>query len=127
MLLFYAFLFFLMIRRPPRSTRTDTLFPYTTLFRSRGDRLGILQHHHAAIQHIEGQMVRAADERANLALQNGHLLGAVEATHLEGVPRHTAGPRLARIRRVDLRCAGAESLPQRSEERRGGKECVRTC
>src|SRR3546814_18636432 len=32
--------FFLMIRRPPRSTRTDTLFPYTTLFRSlveRGD------------------------------------------------------------------------------------------
>src|SRR3546814_10781383 len=30
-----SFLFFLMIRRPPRSTRTDTLFPYTTLFRSR--------------------------------------------------------------------------------------------
>src|SRR3546814_2109648 len=28
--------FFLMIRRPPRSTRTDTLFPYTTLFRSFG-------------------------------------------------------------------------------------------
>src|SRR3546814_17222148 len=30
----YCF-FFLMIRLPPRSTRTDTLFPYTTLFRSR--------------------------------------------------------------------------------------------
>src|SRR3546814_10527115 len=29
-----VFLFFLMIRRPPRSTRTDTRFPYTTLFRS---------------------------------------------------------------------------------------------
>src|SRR3546814_4263794 len=29
--------FFLMIRRPPRSTRTDTLFPYTTLCRSWGD------------------------------------------------------------------------------------------
>src|SRR3546814_13386131 len=28
------FFFVLMIRRPPRSTRTDTLFPYTTLFRS---------------------------------------------------------------------------------------------
>src|SRR3546814_12230378 len=28
------FFFFLMTRRPPRSTRTDTLFPYTTLFRS---------------------------------------------------------------------------------------------
>src|SRR3546814_18598779 len=33
-MLFFCF-FFLMIRRPPRSTRTDTLFPYTTLFRSR--------------------------------------------------------------------------------------------
>src|SRR3546814_13460483 len=32
--LLFLFLFFLMIRRPPRSTRTDTLFPYTTLFRS---------------------------------------------------------------------------------------------
>src|SRR3546814_18922775 len=33
---FYLFVvFFLMIRRPPRSTRTDTLFPYTTLFRSK--------------------------------------------------------------------------------------------
>src|SRR3546814_11958961 len=30
--------FFLMCRRPPRSTRTDTLFPYTTLFRAHGDR-----------------------------------------------------------------------------------------
>src|SRR3546814_8758506 len=33
-LCFYCCFFFLMIRRPPRSTRTDTLFPYTTLFRS---------------------------------------------------------------------------------------------
>src|SRR3546814_20697587 len=32
--LWYLVVFFLMIRRPPRSTRTDTLFPYTTLFRS---------------------------------------------------------------------------------------------
>src|SRR3546814_14843412 len=30
----YLLFFVLMIRRPPRSTRTDTLFPYTTLFRS---------------------------------------------------------------------------------------------
>src|SRR3546814_19864763 len=30
----FIILFFLMIRRPPRSTRTDTLFPYTSLFRS---------------------------------------------------------------------------------------------
>src|SRR3546814_8839788 len=32
-------IFFLMIRRPPRSTRTDTLFPYTTLFRSLGEQI----------------------------------------------------------------------------------------
>src|SRR3546814_16162564 len=37
----YCVFFFLMIRRPPRSTRTDTLFPYTTLFRSRGTRLAL--------------------------------------------------------------------------------------
>src|SRR3546814_4515959 len=35
------FVFFLMIRRPPRSTRTDTLFPDTTLFRSAADRARI--------------------------------------------------------------------------------------
>src|SRR3546814_5286639 len=35
-------LFFLMIRRPPRATRTDTLFPYTTLFRSINVALGNL-------------------------------------------------------------------------------------
>src|SRR3546814_1966950 len=34
MLLYDSSIFFVMIRRPPRSTRTDTLFPYTTLFRS---------------------------------------------------------------------------------------------
>src|SRR3546814_7324390 len=34
MFIVYSYFFFLMIRRPPRSTRTDTLFPYTTLFRS---------------------------------------------------------------------------------------------
>src|SRR3546814_11623480 len=33
-MVFKYMFFFLMIRRPPRSTRTDTLFPYTTLFRS---------------------------------------------------------------------------------------------
>src|SRR3546814_16981224 len=34
MLFSLVFLFFLMLRRPPRFTRSDTLFPYTTLFRS---------------------------------------------------------------------------------------------
>src|SRR3546814_322535 len=59
----YAVFFFLMIRRPPRSTRTDTLFPYTTLFRSVADALdhrridglgvGLVGHHLAAVgQHL---------------------------------------------------------------------------
>src|SRR3546814_13825160 len=37
-----VFFFFLMLRRPPRSTRTDTLFPYTTLFRSWRPPAGII-------------------------------------------------------------------------------------
>src|SRR3546814_10713161 len=37
--------FFLRIRRPPRSTRTDTLFPYTTLFRSLVRKIGIARLH----------------------------------------------------------------------------------
>src|SRR3546814_7624489 len=35
-----------MIRRPPRATRTDTLFPYTTLFRSQRARYGALEKPH---------------------------------------------------------------------------------
>src|SRR3546814_9851909 len=42
-----------MIRRPPRSTRTDTLFPYTTLFRS--SRLDPVRHHRI------GRAVKAID------------------------------------------------------------------
>src|SRR3546814_12392151 len=51
---FVCIIFFLMIRRPPRSTRTDTLFPYTTLFRShqrgvgQADRMGEHRRHAAA-------------------------------------------------------------------------------
>src|SRR3546814_8071363 len=41
--------FFLMIRRPPRSTRTDTLFPYTTLFRSL-----VEQHEGTDAEHDQG-------------------------------------------------------------------------
>src|SRR3546814_5676453 len=38
-----------MIRRPPRSTRTDTLFPYTTLFRSSRDKMVEMDHSRAYI------------------------------------------------------------------------------
>src|SRR3546814_14662549 len=62
-------IFFLMIRRPPRSTRTDTLVPYTTLFRSAdADAHGVGGDGHA-FDHdvrIEAQDV-AVFERAGLA------------------------------------------------------------
>src|SRR5215813_15005276 len=51
----FFFFFFLMIRRPPRST----LFPYTTLFRSQGDRLGAaVDVHGEATGEHEEQRVR---------------------------------------------------------------------
>src|SRR3546814_20889126 len=56
------FLFFLMTRRPPRSTRTDTLFPYTTLFRSTEP----LVHHdviRARVVVAEAELERGRDER----------------------------------------------------------------
>src|SRR3546814_17890097 len=42
-----------MIRRPPRSTRTDTLFPYTTLFRSQARHLGVGRDRRAAFGGVE--------------------------------------------------------------------------
>src|SRR3546814_7573765 len=50
--------FFLIIRRPPRSTRTDTLFPYTTLFRSDCARLHAAPGRHC--RHSGAARLRAA-------------------------------------------------------------------
>src|SRR3546814_1286238 len=49
-----------MIRRPPRSTRTDTLFPYTTLFRSPGDDGDRLSLRHAGVR--AGRLRRERDQ-----------------------------------------------------------------
>src|SRR3546814_118478 len=55
--------FFLMIRRPPRSTRTDTLFPYTTLFRSARDAFyrGDIGRRIVAFHEAEGGLLRERD------------------------------------------------------------------
>src|SRR3546814_10549691 len=58
----YGLFFFLMIRRPPRSTRTDTLFPYTTLFRSLGGN---------AVGMYGQQSQNATNAIANLLTQQG--------------------------------------------------------
>src|SRR3546814_5128962 len=53
-----------MIRRPPRSTRTDTLFPYTTLFRSK-------------IVIFSGSDYRVLEASGNIARQHGLTISAV--------------------------------------------------
>src|SRR3546814_13579397 len=71
-----------MIRRPPRSTRTDTLFPYTTLFRSvEADRIGHRQNLHlaeaAAAFHegdVEGFVLALAQRGKGSVRAGGRLL-----------------------------------------------------
>src|SRR3546814_8700243 len=62
-----------MIRRPPRSTRTDTLFPYTTLFRSPDDADHIALHklQRDALQHLE-----AAERLVHVAAADDRLVGS---------------------------------------------------
>src|SRR3546814_20566893 len=50
-----------MIRRPPRSTRTDTLFPYTTLFRSESARELVVHGHRVLVQTGAGEGIGAHD------------------------------------------------------------------
>src|SRR3546814_15932671 len=64
-----------MIRRPPRSTRTDTLFPYTTLFRSEGpERERHIEHHRRAT----GDPQRDRQHREPEQFARPRMLGPVE-------------------------------------------------
>src|SRR3546814_599546 len=65
-LLLTSYFFFLMIRRPPRSTRTDTLFPYTTLFRSRDVRHDVEGEDGHAAERAAGEHVEDAEDAAGL-------------------------------------------------------------
>src|SRR3546814_3656430 len=74
-----------MIRRPPRSTRTDTLFPYTTLFRSGGvfARLGFL----AAVEAgPDGVPVAAGRALAILGRAGFEEVGVLDAVEQRGEP-----------------------------------------
>src|SRR3546814_2948287 len=93
-LIIFFHLFFLMIRRPPRSTRTDTLFPYTTLFRS----FEALEEAHAEQRHAAGLL---ADRRRQVV--------ELELADAQGAQGDRGGMHYARGRAVAL----AVSQPQR--------------
>src|SRR3546814_16021221 len=104
-----------MIRRPPSTTRTDTLFPYTTLFRSQPMRLLLIgaeaderfAYHADVDRHdraIGGRGVGQFADEADI-LADVHARAAIFLGH-----RHPEQPHVA----------------HRSEERRVGKECVST-
>src|SRR3546814_17358290 len=86
--------FFLMIRRPPRSTRTDTLFPYTTLFRS-------LALDHLQMHQLAGRIIDVNQQRAlRPAILKPPVLRAIELDQLAAaVPAVTRllGPGAASI------------------------------
>src|SRR3546814_13913588 len=79
-----------MIRRPPRSTRTDTLFPYPTLFRSIRSKLAsdldaraaetVLAQARQALVRAEGQRVLLVHALALLAGQGAHYYATIRPT-----------------------------------------------
>src|SRR3546814_13468008 len=75
-----------MIRRPPRATRTDTLFPYTTLFRSFAEPL---VEEIAAVDHRRSQRLmlraRSGARHPGFADMKAELLGGAFAEELHGV------------------------------------------
>src|SRR3546814_17604564 len=85
-------LFFLIIRRPPRTKRTDTLFPYTTLFRS-----------HRANTHQRGshvhRYVQNGEQQQQLRRAPLTLVGAVAGAGARaGIVRSTGAPAIQAIR-----------------------------
>src|SRR3546814_3301371 len=82
-----------MIRRPPRSTRTDTLFPYTTLFRSHDERVDHPSEHLGAQVGDADDGVQAVAElrREQLVDRLGVVAGAHVAGEADGGLGHVGG------------------------------------
>src|SRR3546814_21066293 len=105
----FRVIFFLMIRRPPRSTRTDTLFPYTTLFRSRLD-LGDRRCPVEALLDLGAEARLRLGDPSPLRLHDLARLDMTEAPH---PVRQAVGPaRLHRFRRPQ---ALGQAPPQRPQ------------
>src|SRR3546814_12198484 len=135
------YFFFLMIRRPPRSTRTDTLFPYTTLFRSPGGAEALLrgivdradQEFRVALRALDRAFDDAEDPPSRKAGEPGRDRLADLPVKLR-VAHHAAlaDPALADLElRLDqgdeMRPGAGQGQRGRSEERRVGKVGVRAC
>src|SRR3546814_14469569 len=106
-----------MIRRPPRSTRTDTLFPYTTLFRS-----DLASRRIDAVLREAEKLVHAGTKELLIISQDTSAYG-VDTRH---EARQWKG-REVRAHMTDLARELGQLRTARSEERRVGKECGSTC
>src|SRR3546814_20377760 len=75
--------FFLIIRRPPRSTRTDTLFPYPTLFRSRSAERGRRRRREAFARRPRGRnrQTRTRVRRPRRKVESGKGFGCRQRRH----------------------------------------------
>src|SRR3546814_17941345 len=118
-----------MIRRPPRSTRTDALFPYTTLFRS-------IELYNSVFftDHKKNTERRTNDWiTGECDIFDGRTIKDIKsAWSLATFPKTPASAHDSGYEwqgRAYMWLWGAEEfeLAFRSEERSGGKECVRTC
>src|SRR3546814_17075238 len=109
-----------MIRRPPRSTRTDTLFPYTTLFRSQL-RLG-------ATGELFQQLADSLFGSIHLSHVATHGAVGIEPEKITGLEIYKARIASVFARFYTYTAERSCELKQlRSEESRVGKECVSTC
>src|SRR3546814_15610580 len=104
-----------MIRRPPRSTRTDTLFPYTTPFRSQDP--GYIRGYVPGVRENGGQYTHAAVWATMAFAELGDHARAWDLFRMINPIHH--GDTAERI-------ATYKVEPYRSEELRVGKECVST-
>src|SRR3546814_13548230 len=113
-------LVFLMIRRPPRSTRTDTLFPYTTLFRSSDVGAYAIARGSLAVSSNYALTYQGANLSIDPAALTLTYRAAPVSSIYGGTPSLTGTATAAGLKNSD-------TLESRSEERRVGQEWVRKC
>src|SRR3546814_12488714 len=126
-----------MMRRPPRTTRTDTLFPYTTLFRAAEHEVAeaYMRRPREQVDHGEGSERNDPDDRHGddppFAQPFAETVQGRAAQTAERVPAHQKADEEQQGRAQQDADGCIEETPegrkQRTEERRVGKECVSKC